>query len=54
MIDNRRRRTINLEPDYVGIRCVCGFLVGYGLDMNQKYRELPALYEMIPSDGNAH
>lgn len=53
MIDNRRRRTISLEPDYVGIRCVCGFLVGYGLDLNQKYRELPALYEILPSDGDA-
>lgn len=53
MIDNRRRRSVILEPDYVGIRCVCGFLVGYGLDMNQKYRELPALYEIDPSDGDA-
>ncbi|NMC73107.1 MAG: hypoxanthine phosphoribosyltransferase [Geobacteraceae bacterium] len=50
MVDNRRRRTIPLEPDYVGIRCSCGFLVGYGLDLDQKYRELPALYELIPCD----
>jgi hypoxanthine phosphoribosyltransferase len=47
MIDNRRRRSVVLEPDYVGIHCVCGFLVGYGLDMNQRYRELPALYEIV-------
>jgi hypoxanthine phosphoribosyltransferase len=52
MIDNRRRRTVPLEPDYAGIRGVCGFLVGYGLDMDQKYRELPALYEIVPLDGD--
>jgi hypoxanthine phosphoribosyltransferase len=38
-----------IEPDYAGIRCVCGFLVGYGLDMDQRYRELPELYELDPA-----
>lgn len=50
LIDNRKRRTRSVEPDYVGIRDVCGFLVGYGLDMDQRYRELPALYEVVPSN----
>jgi len=50
LIDNRKRRSRPIEPDYVGIRDVCGFLVGYGLDMDQRYRELPALYEVVPSD----
>ena len=49
LIDNRKRRTHPIEADYVGIRDVCGFLVGYGLDMDQRYRELPALYEVVPS-----
>ncbi|MDD2335369.1 MAG: hypoxanthine phosphoribosyltransferase [Geobacteraceae bacterium] len=49
LIDNRKRRTRPVEPDYAGIRDVCGFLVGYGLDMDQRYRELPALYEVVPS-----
>jgi len=51
LIDNRRRRSISIEPEYVGIRCVCGFLVGYGLDMDQRYRELPELYELDPVEG---
>jgi len=50
LIDNRKRRFHPLEPDYVGIRDICGFLVGYGLDMDQRYRELPALYEVVSSD----
>jgi hypoxanthine phosphoribosyltransferase len=47
LIDNRRRRIFAIEPDYAGIRCTCGFLVGYGLDMDQRFRELPALYEVV-------
>lgn len=46
LVDNRRRRSIPVDPDYAGIRCSCGFLVGYGLDMDQRYRELPALFEV--------
>jgi hypoxanthine phosphoribosyltransferase len=49
LIDNRRRRSVPVEPDYAGIRGICGFLVGYGLDMDQRCRELPDLYEFIDS-----
>jgi hypoxanthine phosphoribosyltransferase len=49
LIDNQRRRSVSVDPDYAGIRCTCGYLVGYGLDMDQRYRELPALYELKPS-----
>jgi hypoxanthine phosphoribosyltransferase len=52
LIDNRKRRSFPVEPDYVGIRDVCGFLVGYGLDMDQRYRELPALYEVVLNEEN--
>jgi len=52
LIDNRKRRSFPVEPDYAGIRDVCGFLVGYGLDMDQRYRELPALYEVVASAEN--
>ncbi|MHC1697387.1 MAG: hypoxanthine phosphoribosyltransferase [Geobacteraceae bacterium] len=52
LIDKRQRRIHSIEPDYAGIRDVCGFLVGYGLDMDQRYRELPSVYEVIPSAGD--
>ena len=52
LIDNRKRRSHPVEPDYVGISDVCGFLVGYGLDMDQRYRELPALYEVVISSAD--
>jgi hypoxanthine phosphoribosyltransferase len=50
LIDNKRRRSVALEPEYAGFRCSCGFLVGYGLDMDQRYRELPDLHEIVPSE----
>ncbi len=53
MIDNHRRRAVNLAPDYAGISGECGFLVGYGLDMDQKYRQLPSLYEVVFPDEEA-
>jgi len=49
LIDNRKRRTHPIEPDYAGIREVCGFLVGYGLDLDQRYRELPSVCEVLPA-----
>ncbi len=53
LIDNRRRRSVNLAPDYAGISGECGFLVGYGLDMDQKYRQLPSLHEVFFPDEEA-
>ena len=36
-----------MEADYVGFDIPCGFVVGYGLDYAEKYRELPYLAEVI-------
>lgn len=41
MIDKRARRKIEIEADYVGISMEDGFIVGYGLDYGEKYRNLP-------------
>ena len=37
----RRREGITLQPDYVGFTIPNEFVVGYGLDYNEKYRNLP-------------
>ncbi len=34
------RRTVDLEPDYVGYEIPDAFIVGYGLDYGEKYRNL--------------
>lgn len=37
----RRRADVTLKADYVGFTIPNAFVVGYGLDYNEKYRNLP-------------
>lgn len=46
-LDKKERREVDIEADYVGFDIPCGFVVGYGLDYAEKYRELPYLAEVI-------
>ena len=41
LLDKPERRPVEFTPDYVGIEVPDEFVVGYGLDYNEKYRELP-------------
>ncbi|MDF9824950.1 hypoxanthine phosphoribosyltransferase [Breznakia sp. PF5-3] len=41
MLDKPERRTEDIEADYVGFTIKNEFVIGYGLDYNQKYRNLP-------------
>ena len=41
MLDKPDRRTIDLVPDYKGIVIPDEFVVGFGLDYDEKYRNLP-------------
>ncbi|MDY7031840.1 MAG: hypoxanthine phosphoribosyltransferase [Thermodesulfobacteriota bacterium] len=49
LIDKKERREVDIQPDYVGFVLEKGFVVGYGLDFNEKYRYLPEIYR-IESD----
>ncbi|MDL2207957.1 hypoxanthine phosphoribosyltransferase [Desulfovibrio sp. OttesenSCG-928-M14] len=46
LIDKFERREVELTVDYPGFTLDKGFLVGYGLDFAEKYRELPAVYSI--------
>lgn len=46
-LDKKERREVDISADYVGFDIPCGFVVGYGLDYAEKYRELPYLAEVI-------
>lgn len=41
LFDKPKRRTVELEPDYKGFTIPDEFIVGYGLDYAEKYRNLP-------------
>ena len=41
LLDKPERRQVEFTPDYVGIEVPDEFVVGYGLDYAQKYRNLP-------------
>ena len=44
LLDKRKRRKVSFEADYVGFTIDDGFVVGYGLDFNEKYRFSPDIY----------
>lgn len=44
LIDKRARREVEIEADYVGISMDDGFIIGYGLDHDERYRDLPDIY----------
>jgi len=46
LIDKKERRTVPVEVDYTGFDLDSGFLVGYGLDCAEQYRNLSALYSL--------
>lgn len=41
LLDKPDRRVVELEPDYCGFEIPDKFVVGYGLDYAQQYRNLP-------------
>ena len=41
LLDKKERRVCDMEPDYVGFTIPDKFVVGYGMDYDEKYRNLP-------------
>lgn len=44
------RQEVELEPDFVGFDIPDAFVVGYGLDYNDAYRNLPYVAALEPED----
>ncbi len=49
-IDKKQRRERDVSADYVGFFLEEGFVVGYGLDFDEKYRCLPGIYVIKEGD----
>ena len=45
--DKKERREVDIKADYVGFDIPNVFVIGYGLDYAEKYRELPFLAEVL-------
>jgi hypoxanthine phosphoribosyltransferase len=41
LLDKPSRRSVDISADYVGFEVANEFVVGYGMDFNQRYRALP-------------
>jgi hypoxanthine phosphoribosyltransferase len=48
LFNRARRRIIEIELDYVGFDIPDYYLVGYGLDFNERYRNLPYIVQFDP------
>jgi len=46
LFDKPSRRQVPVKVDYSGFEVPDAFVVGYGLDFDEKYRNLPALYRL--------
>lgn len=49
LFDKPDRRAVDLSADYVGMNIPDAFIVGYGLDYNERYRNLPYVGVLKPS-----
>jgi hypoxanthine phosphoribosyltransferase len=47
LLDKRVKRAVNLEPDYCAFECPDTFVVGYGMDVAHRYRELPFVGRVV-------
>jgi hypoxanthine phosphoribosyltransferase len=48
LLDKPARRTVDLSPDFSGFQIPDAFVVGYGLDYAEKYRNLPYIGILKP------
>jgi len=49
LLDKQGRREVDFEADFVGFNIPDKFVVGYGLDFAERYRNLPAIGVLKPT-----
>jgi hypoxanthine phosphoribosyltransferase len=47
LVDKHERREVDVKVDFPGFVLSQGFLVGYGMDYAEKYRDLDGIYELM-------
>jgi len=47
LLDKQVKRAVQIEPDYCAFECPDIFVVGYGMDVAHRYRELPFVGRVV-------
>ncbi|HET6389631.1 hypoxanthine phosphoribosyltransferase [Hyphomicrobium sp.] len=47
LLDKKAPRAVSIEPDYCAFECENVFVVGYGMDVAHRYRELPFVGRLV-------
>ena len=50
LLDKKARREVKIEAEYLGKEVDNVFVVGYGIDFNETYRNLPEIYYVTPAN----
>lgn len=50
LVDKNERRELDVTVDFSGFALDKGFIVGYGLDYDEKYRGMDGVYELVFED----
>ncbi len=53
LLDKKARREVDIEADFVGFEIPDKFVVGYGLDFAERYRNLPGIGVLKPEKQTA-
>lgn len=51
LLDKKVQRAAEIVPDFTGFHCPAVFVVGYGMDLAHRYRELPFIGEVSGKKG---
>jgi hypoxanthine phosphoribosyltransferase len=47
LLDKKATRAVSIQPDYCAFECPDVFVVGYGMDVAHRYRELPFVGRIV-------
>jgi len=50
LLDKKARRRVEVPIDYIGFEIPNEFVIGYGLDYHERYRNLPYVAIMVPNE----
>ena len=50
LLSKPARRTVEIPVDFLGLEIDDVFVIGYGLDLDERYRNLPDIHEFVPGE----